>query len=171
MNNALKIVFEELEDLKERISSNINNTGRRASGSTEKSLRIEMKDDEGSLLGRKAFETLETGRKPGKVPYNFTKIIAQWIQDKGISYQEISYKRNPSDKWQPKYNSPSERGLMTLASAIAYKISKEGTKLYIQGGESDIYSNEIPKTIDAIKKRIGLSVKTEIVESIKINKK
>lgn len=171
MNEIQNIVFEELEDLRKRIITNIGSTGRRASGRTADSMHTEITKQGGTLFGRAAFGTLETGRKPGNVPYNFTKIIAQWIQDKGISYQEISYKRNPSDKWQPKYNSPNERGLMTLASAIAYKISKEGTKLYIQGGESDIYSNEIPKTIDAIKKRIGLSVKTEIVESIKINKK
>lgn len=168
MINAVDIIFEELEDLRNRIISNIDSTGRKASGKTGNSMRVDRQEDGCVLVGRRAFSTLEDGRKPGAVPANFRSIIKQWILDKGISYNAIPYKRIPSEKWQPKYT-PAERGLMSLSGAIAYKIAKEGTSLYRAGGDNDVYSNEIPYVIENIKKRLGSAFKTEVLKSIKIN--
>ena len=102
-------VKSELEALQARIAANIGSTGRTASGRTAKSMKVEVIPWGGRLTGRAAFGTLETGRKPGKTPANFTGIIRQWIKDKGLRTTPIPYKRKPSDKWQPKYT-PAERG-------------------------------------------------------------
>ena len=65
-------VKSELEALQVRIAANIGSTGRTASGRTAKSMEVETIPWGGRLTGRAAFGTLETGRKPGKVPANFT---------------------------------------------------------------------------------------------------
>lgn len=169
MNDAKQIVFEELQDLQTRIADNIVKKGRNASGRTIESMHIDKGDKSITLFGRKAFGTLETGRGPGNVPKGFYGIIKQWVIDKGLSIKEIPYKRKESEKWHPIYT-PKERGLMSLSGAIATKIANEGTKLYRNGGDDDIYSKEIPKTISSIKNRLGIMMKAEVVNSIKLNK-
>lgn len=146
------ILVEELDNLRQRIIENHIRAGQKASGRTIASLRVEVNDDEGTLFGRQAFGVLETGRKPGKVPKGFNEIIKQWIIDKGISIKNIPYKRKATEKWSPKYT-PKEKGLNTLAGAIAYKIKEEGTSLFNGGGRADIYSPEIERTIQDIMNR------------------
>lgn len=161
------VLREELERLAERIKANHRRAGQVASGRTLRSIHVDVTDDEGVLWGRKPFGTLETGRKGGRVPRDFRSIIRQWMRDKGIHGTPIPYVRKPSAKWKPKYT-PQERGNMSLAGAIAYRIRKEGTRLYRDGGRADIYSNEIPITIENIKKRL-LLIFSEDIESIHIN--
>lgn len=146
------ILSEELDALRRRIIANHIRAGQRASGKTERSLRVEVTDAHGTLFGRQAFGTLEAGRKPGRVPYKFNEKIRQWILDKGIAITEIPYKRKESEKWRPKYT-PRERGLRAMAGAIAYKIREEGTRLYRDGGRTDIYSPEVKKSIEIIMNR------------------
>lgn len=162
-----KVLTEELSRLAERIKENHRNAGQMASGRTLRSITYEVTEDRGTLFGRFPFGTLETGRKEGKTPMFFSAIIRQWIIDKGIPVQPIPYKRKPSETWQPKY-SPEERGLMSMAGAIAYKIRTEGTSLYRQGGRADIYSNEIPEAIKRIEERIA-KVFSLTIDSIHIN--
>lgn len=152
-DEQLKIVREELTAFMERVRENHRRAGQVASGRTSRSMHVEVDNSEGTVFGRVAFGTLETGRKGGNVPRNFREVIRQWMRDKGISADPIPYVRKPSEKWQPKYT-PQERGDMSLAGAIAHKIQTSGTKLYRDGGRSDIYSNEIPRTTDAIMARV-----------------
>lgn len=149
----LKIVREELTRFMERVRANHRAAGQVASGRTSASMHVEVEDNEGTVFGRMAFGTLETGRRAGRVPGNFRSIIRQWMADKGIKADPIPYVRKPSERWQPKYT-PQERGDMSLAGAIAHKIATSGTKLFRDGGRSDIYSNEIPKTTETIMKRV-----------------
>lgn len=143
---AKKVIQEELEDLKKRIIVNHERAGQVASGRTRASLRVEVSEESGALWGRSPFGTLETGRKPGKVPKGFYHIILQWVKDKGIKVD------NPK----------------TFAYFVSQKIAKEGTELFRSGGRADIYSNEIPKTIENVGKRIvGLIVME--VEHINLN--
>jgi hypothetical protein len=165
---AKNIVIQALEELKERIAANIEASGQTASGRTAQSMHVEASENGAALFGRRAFGTLETGRKGGKVPQNFRSIIRQWILDKGISVTPIPYIRKPSNSWQPKYT-PQERGEMSLAGAIAHKIQNEGTALQRSGGRNDIYSQEIPKTLAAIKGKIMPLMVAEIRQVIKIN--
>ena len=145
------ILREELEALKERIIANHRQAGQVASGKTIASMQVNIDGDTGELVGRPFFGTLETGAKPWKnaasmkkVPASFNAIIEQWIKDKGLNL----------NSW-----------------AVAYKIIHEGTRLYRQGGRSDIYSNEIPKTIDNIGQRLLVIYDKQITETIKLNSK
>lgn len=146
--DAKRIVSEELQSLRQRIIDNHLKAGQKASGRTIASLRVDVGDDGGTLFGRKAFGTLETGRRGGRVPKGFYQIILQWVKDKGIQVEK------------PK----------TFAYFVARKIAKEGTQLYRQGGRSDIYSNEIPKTTESVLNRITGLLGAE-VESINLNSK
>lgn len=150
MKEVQNIVFEELEDLRKRIISNIDSSGRRASGRTSESMRTDVSENRGVLFGRMAFGTLETGRKPGKVPAGFYQIIKQWVIDKGISF-----------------DSQSERN--SFAYLVSRKIAREGTQLYRTGAEADVYTTEVPETIERIKDRVGFLMRLEF-ESIKLNK-
>lgn len=147
------ILVEELEGLRKRIAANILNTGQSASGRTAKSLRVEATNDTGILYGRGAFGTLETGRKGGKVPQGFYQVIKQWAYDKRLVFE-------------------NERERNTFAYFVARKIAREGTKLFRSGGRSDVYSSEIPQTINNIRQRIAKVVAGGITidEQIKLNK-
>lgn len=146
--DAKKVVSEELESLRQRIIANHLKAGQKASGRTIASLRVDADEDGGTLYGRKAFGTLETGRRGGKVPKGFYRIIYQWMQDKGIQVE------------RPK----------SFSYLVARKIAREGTKLYRQGGRDDIYSNEIPKTIESIGDKVRGLLMME-VEHINLNSK
>lgn len=161
ISQAKKEVVITLEQLRNTIIDNHKRAGQPASGLTIATMRIEETETGARLLGRRAFATLETGRKPGNVPQNFTAIIKQWIIDKGIPFEHKPYIRQPSDKWQPKYT-PEERGLNSLASAIAWNIERHGTKLYREGGRKDIFTEPIDKVIPELKKKLAVIFKTEI---------
>ena len=163
----LSIVGEEFDSFIKKVIANHIRAGQKASGRTMQSIKKSITDEGGVVFARAYFGVLETGRKPGPVPKDFRQVILQWMRDKGISATPIPYKRKPSNKWQPKYT-PQERGDLSLAGAIAYRIRKEGTRLYRDGGRDDIYSNEIPKAVESILDRI-LAVCTRDVESININ--
>lgn len=161
MKDVRKIVGEELEALRQRIIDNHRTAGQMASGRTVASLNVVMRENGGTLFGRQAFGTLERGRKAGKTPQGFVSIIKQWIIDKGLSVPSIPYIRQQSERWQPRYT-PEERGLNTLAGAIAYKIKTEGTRLFRDGGRRDIYSPEIETATYNINKRISVLLMADI---------
>lgn len=163
----LSIIGEEFDSFMEKVIANHIRAGQKASGRTMQSIRKSITDEGGVVFARAYFGVLETGRKPGPVPKDFRSVIRQWMRDKGISAEPIPYIRKPSPKWQPKY-SPQERGDLNLAGAIAYRIKKEGTQLYRNGGRDDIYSNEIPNTVKNILDRI-MVVFAKDVEHINLN--
>lgn len=174
--NIQQILQEELNNLSNRIKNNIITTGRNASGRTISSLHVVANSASGQLFGRSPFGTLETGRKGGRVPGGFVGIIKQWIADKGLQvnpepYSERYLKSCQARGVTPKYT-PEERGLNSLAGAIAQTIKAKGTLLYRKGGASDIYSGEIPLTIDAIKQRVAEAYAWEVkADYIKLNTK
>lgn len=157
------ILVEELVALKKEIIENHLRAKQKASGRTIESLRVETDENSATLFGRGFFDVLETGRKGGKVPYDFQTIIRKWMQDKGIKARPIEYKTDRPHKY-----TPQERGERTLAFFIARNIRKNGTTLFRSGGRQDIYSDAIPKAIKRIKERLAGVVHTEI-SSIKIN--
>lgn len=168
---ARQMAFEEMVQLKERIIANMQAQGAVASGRTIRSLQVVTTPEGVALVSQQQmpFGTLETGRRGGAVPGNFVSIIRQWMQDKGIQAAPIPYKRQPSERWQPKY-SPVERGQMSMAGAIAHTIKKSGTRLFRQGGRDTIYSQEIPKAIQSIQARISALLQVQVAEQIKLNK-
>ena len=164
MKDAASVILtEELEALKKKIIAQHFGAGQKASGRTAASLRVEVTEEEGTLYGRSPFGTLETGRKPGKVPQGFQAIIRKWMADKGINAEPIPYKTDRPHKY-----TPQERGNLSLSYLIARKIRREGTSLFRKGGRADIYSNVIPAATERIKGRIVELLRME-VENIKLN--
>lgn len=142
----MELVASELEALKQRIIENHRSAGQVASGRTIASLKVEITEDGGVLWGRSAFGALETGRKGGKVPAGFWKIIRQWMDDKGIQVEKPD----------------------SFAYLVARKIAKEGTQLFRNGGRSDIYSPEVKDTVERVSDGIGILFGSE-VEHINLN--
>ena len=147
------VLASAFENLRNRISANIETTGRRASGATQESLRVEVvADAEGfsaTLFGRPYFGALETGTKPWRNQYKhpprfFREIVADWIEAKGLDLSPY---------------------------LVARKIMREGSALYRAGGQPDVYSDEIPLTIEEIRNAIATAFVTPVkTEHIRLNK-
>lgn len=145
-DKVMELVSSELEALKQKVIENQKNSGQVASGRTIASMKVEVTEDGGVLWGRSPFGTLETGRKPGKVPAGFWKIIRQWMDDKGIQVQKPD----------------------SFAYLVARKIANEGTQLFRNGGRDDIYSPEVKDTVERVSQGIGILLGSE-VEHINLN--
>lgn len=145
-DKVMELVSSELEALKQKVIENQKNSGQVASGRTIASMKVEVAEDGGVLWGRSPFGTLETGRKPGKVPAGFWKIIRQWMDDKGIQVQKPD----------------------SFAYLVARKIANEGTQLFRNGGRDDIYSPEVKDTVERVSQGIGILFGSE-VEHINLN--
>lgn len=145
-DKVMELVSSELEALKQKVIENQKNSGQVASGRTIASMKVEVTEDGGVLWGRSPFGTLETGRKPGKVPAGFWKIIRQWMDDKGIRVQKPD----------------------SFAYLVARKIANEGTQLFRNGGRDDIYSPEVKDTVERVSQGIGILFGSE-VEHINLN--
>lgn len=145
-DKVMELVSSELEALKQKVIENQKNSGQVAFGRTIASMKVEVTEDGGVLWGRSPFGTLETGRKPGKVPAGFWKIIRQWMDDKGIQVQKPD----------------------SFAYLVARKIANEGTQLFRNGGRDDIYSPEVKDTVERVSQGIGILFGSE-VEHINLN--
>lgn len=145
-DKVMELVSSELEALKQKIIENHKEAKQVASGRTIASMKVEVTEDGGILWGRSAFGTLETGRKGGKVPAGFGKIIRQWMDDKGIQVQKPD----------------------SFAYLVARKIANEGTQLFRNGGRDDIYSPEVKDTVERVSQGIGILFGSE-VEHINLN--
>lgn len=133
------ILYRAINEAKVRIQQNLETTGTNASGKTSRSLDVVVDNTSGTLFGRQAFGTVETGRRAGRVPYGFADIIYQWMQDKGVHAERDGRRSQRSAD-------------MSMAYHIAKKIAREGSKLYREGGRVDIYSNVLPVTIEQVKR-------------------
>ena len=136
-----RILTSALEEAKVKIQQNLASTGTNASGRTSQSLTVEVDGNTGVLYGRQAFGTVETGRKPGKVPSGFSDIIYQWMQDKDV-HAKVDGRRS------------QESADRSMAYIIARKIANEGSKLYRDEGRDDIYSNVLPLTIERVRNEV-----------------
>lgn len=132
--------------------------GQKASGKTLNSIRGEVTVGTTSLraiiYGRAPFTDLEVGAGPGGRPSNFYRIILDWMHFKGIHGDPIPYKRQQSERWQPKYT-PEDRCDRTLAYFISKKIEEEGTRRYRNESErKDIYSTEVASVVSRIEESL-----------------
>lgn len=159
-----QILTEELGTLKATIINNIRTTGQWASGKTAASLAVRVSGSIGELVGRRAFGTLEKGRRGGRVPRNFAAIIYDWMMAKGVHADPMPYKTNRPHKY-----TEQERGDRTMAFFIARTIRREGTRLYREGGRDDVYSRAIPMTIERINSRLSGIYVAAVTQQIKLN--
>ena len=146
--DASSIVSEELNALCERIANNIIAANANVTGETIASIQPEVQSDGseviGRVYGRPYFAALETGSKPWSVQYLrppkfFVDIIREWID---------------------------HRGLDLSAGAVAYTIMRDGSLLYRDGGRTNIYSQEIPTTLNNIERRLADFFVTNINERL-----
>ena len=161
-----QILTEELGTLKATIINNIRTTGQWASGKTAASMQVYVSGSVGELVGRRAFGTLETGRRGGRVPRNFHNIIYDWMMAKGVHAEPMPYKTSRPHKY-----TEQERGDRTMAYFIAKTIRREGTRLYRNGGRDDVYSRAIPITIERINSRLSGIYVASVTQQIKLNVK
>lgn len=130
------------------IQDNLKSTGTNASGKTSDSVRFEVSNSSGVVTlrvigGRAFFPTVETGSKPAKTdvpPREMIQSLTEWAQDKGVE----------ASPW-----------------AIAKTILKKGSKLYREGGRTDIYTNVIEDSKKLIRRDILADQKKELIIDFK----
>ena len=152
MSDYTKDIDRRLKKIGEQCVSEIRDaladTGTNASGRTSASLHVVAGDGVVEVWGRPAFGTVEHGRRAGRVPRNFRAIIAQWIVDKGLTLDIRPVIR-------PTSRDAYTRALHRSAGAIAWKIRTDGSKLYREGGRSDIYTPAVKRAAEAIKQYLN----------------
>ena len=140
-----------------------------ATGRTQKSLRYSVDGEKALRIiadagDRAPISTLQYGREPGKMPP--ISSIKEWIEAKRITYKSIAYKRQPSINWKPKYT-PQERGLNSLAWAIASKIKKVGTERH-KNPDPTVYSPVLKEVVELfttfIAKKTEQSIVTQLIK-------
>lgn len=152
-------IIQILTETRDSIVNNIESEGIKASGRTQRSLKVEDRGEKIVLFedGSGApFQTLQFGREGGKIPAGFAAIILQWMKDKGITAEAIPYKSAMGGKY-----TPIERGMMRRAYFISRKIAREGTLRHKQPN-LNVYTQPIEQAIEKINKIITDSVISNI---------
>ena len=148
MSDVSDILQEELDNFLKEIIRQHEAAGQVASKKTRDSFKVEVSENYGKLLGASYAGVLEKGRKPGKVPHDFTNILLRWMAAKGIT---------PSDARQAEI----------MANAIKWEIIKEGTALY-RGKETRKvdFTGLIEICLQSIKERVAGFYLTEFKNNI-----
>ena len=125
------------ENVIRKIRSNMETLHINASGETSESLEYTMEGDRLQILGAPYFaERTEVGRTPTKNPqsFDFTSIIAKWIEDKGLKNE---------------FGIDDDRDLRKVAGAIAHTISTRGSQKYREPDkQTDVYSSVLVEEIE-----------------------
>ena len=165
-NRTMEILNEKMKELAEAIRANHEAAGQVASGRMRDSLQSVTLHDNRIFIGfvdaLNYVEALERGNAPWEdipireakdghyyayVPGWFAETIGQWMHDKGI---EETKERN---RW-----------------SVAWNIIHFGTKLFQDGGRTDIYSDLVDQYSDEIANEIMKEYDT-IINTITLNNK
>ena len=146
-----EILLKWGEQVANQIKRNLDDTGTTASGKTKNSVEVVVVDGDLQIIGRQYFRSVEEGRPAGKIPYKFNEIIRKWMDDKNIA-------DNFGTKEYQKRNA---------AWIIAQKIKNSGTKLYRDGGRTDIYTDVINEELPKLFNEISGKVTQTIVKDLK----
>lgn len=132
------------------IRQNLETTGTNASGKTSASLRYVVGNGELTIFGRPYFRSVEEGRGPGGIPYRFTDIIRQWMDDKGIASQ---FGETESQKRRAAY-------------MIGQFIKRNGTSLFRKGGREDVYTNVIEEEMPKLNEMLTAAITKTIIKDL-----
>ena len=151
----------------ESIRENIIEKKMMATGRTQRAIQYRLLGEKQLQIyaesgNRAPIFTLQYGREPGKMPP--VSALRVWIAAKQITYKSIGYKRKESKNWKPKYT-PAERGLNSLAWAIAVKIKKSGTDRYVNN-VTDVYSPVLAETVELFKTYIMSETEKAVVAAL-----
>lgn len=161
MENLENVLSEWAENLINKIRHNLDATGTTTTGKTKESLRARIFDDAGYNLvieGRPFFQSVETGRTPTVTPQDIdlVSILAKWIKDKKLDLQ-----------WG--LDKPYQ--VRSAAYGIFLKHKYYGSKLYRDGGRTDIYTQvldeELPKLSEKLTTVIIEDIREETVEKMR----
>lgn len=148
MQESIEIILaQELELLRDDITSRHEIAGQNVTGETIRSLEVITNAHTGRLLGATYLGVLEQGREPGKVPRIFVEILKMWIVAKGLSFTD-------------------ENDLTRFANAIKWNTIKHGSYLYRSGGRNDVYTPAIEDFQNRLAGRIVMYFETEIKNEI-----
>lgn len=140
MEEAVKILQEELEALKLDLIAKYKELGMRASGMWEHTLEVKTTTTTGGLrgviTGMDYTYYMQHGRKEGRMPP--IQAIERWILARGL--EPIKDKMSTT----------------SLAWAIAKKIAREGTKRF-KGGEQPPFIDAVitPERVQQIIEKVG----------------
>lgn len=150
IHNLDEMLSEWAENVVVRIQENLDSTGTTASGKTKESLEYELTDTGVRILGRQYFRGVEEGRPAGGIPYKFQDILYDWAKAKGIlsSFGDTESK---------------QRSALYMVGQF---IKNNGTKLYREGGRTDIYSDVINEEVENLTEKIFLNISESIVEGL-----
>lgn len=129
MNSEMpqEILQRGLDDLRAAIIQRSTDAGQKASGRSYERLQVQnVTGAHGELIGPTWIGVWEDGRKPGKVPYDFTDVIMEWATFKGISW--ASADPVTFERW---------------ARGVAWHIRRYGTELYRSGQTLDIFTTPV----------------------------
>lgn len=148
-NEVNKLLTFHLGNIKVGIAQRMAALGRMSSGRSVASLQIEVKDSKGNLSGDKQWETMQRGRRPGKVPSNFREIIKNWVRAKGINIQ-------------PRIGQSQKQAIESFSYLVTRNIMQKGTKLYRDKGYNDIYDTLLEEEIKKLTNETASVLELEI---------
>lgn len=118
-----------------------------ASGETYRHITPEVSVMSGGVYAPSYLYTLAIGRGPGKAPRDFAQIIMDWAQYKGIQFTD-------------------RKAFLRWANAVAWKIRREGNKLYRNHGNIDIFETPIREFEGWLDKQLDIFYTSAIDEAI-----
>lgn len=148
-NEVNKLLTFHLGNIKVGIAQRMAALGRMSSGRSVASLQIEVKDSKGNLSGDKQWETMQRGRRPGKVPSNFREIIKNWVRAKGINIQ-------------PRIGQSQNQAIESFSYLVTRSIMQKGTKLYRDKGYNDIYDTLLEEEIKKLTNETASVLELEV---------
>lgn len=125
-----------MEQLKLDVIQRMKDNGQYVTGKTAKALEVGGQETPNGvqlwLRGPITVHTLETGRKPGKVPAQFSKIIYQWSINKKMRFDSVKERKR-------------------FAYFTARKIAREGSWIHRQGFRVDVFSGFSDRLVKLLK--------------------
>ncbi len=138
------ILREELESIAEDLKQKHIELGQKASGDWVNSVEVKVQGGHGVIEAKGYTKYLVHGRGAGEKPP--IAPLEKWVNDKlGISGKDAR----------------------SVAFAVAFKIGKEGTKIYKNKGTDLVDGVITEQRINKIKERIGQTILIEVNEELK----
>ncbi len=142
------ILREELESIAKDLIQKHVELGQKSSGDWVNSVEVVVQGGRGGILANDYTKYLTKGRADGNKPP--IAPLEKWVNDKlGISGKDAR----------------------SVAFAVAFKIGKEGTNIYKQGGtdliESVITNERMTKIKQRIKQAITIRINEELIQTLR----
>lgn len=141
-NKDLNQIIEELADeIIENIRENMASYGLGDSRLAE-SLEPEISSNHLKIYANDYFEYAEKGRPAGKIPFNFTTILEEWIERRNISHTGTTRQ---------------------FANAIAWKTYREGSYLYRHPEERrDFLDGVLDESLSKFEESFNIFIKDKL---------